>query len=47
MMTMNRYFNITKIKKELGYKPLIQFEDGWKDVVQKVSQRMKHEQIKK
>lgn len=42
MMTMNRYFNITKIKKELGYKPLIQFEDGWKDVVQKVSERMRN-----
>ena len=44
MMTMNRYFNINKIKKELEYRPLVQFEDGWKNVVHSVASRMKSKQ---
>eukprot|EP00291_Cryptomonas_curvata_P004460 CAMPEP_0172185816 /NCGR_PEP_ID=MMETSP1050-20130122/20385_1 /TAXON_ID=233186 /ORGANISM="Cryptomonas curvata, Strain CCAP979/52" /LENGTH=320 /DNA_ID=CAMNT_0012859855 /DNA_START=1 /DNA_END=960 /DNA_ORIENTATION=- len=29
MMTIHRYFNISKARKELGYEPLLSFNDGW------------------
>lgn len=41
MLTMNRYFNITKIKKELGYRPLVEHENGWSDVVDTITKRIR------
>eukprot|EP01084_Bolivina_argentea_P276663 472106_1 len=41
MITMNRYFNNGKIKKELGYKSLVEFEKGWVDVVSAVVNRIR------
>mmetsp|Transcript_88417 Transcript_88417/g.235138 ORF Transcript_88417/g.235138 Transcript_88417/m.235138 type:complete len:105 (-) Transcript_88417:65-379(-) len=29
MLTIHRYFNVSKARKELGYEPLHSFHDGW------------------
>eukprot|EP00485_Elphidium_margaritaceum_P006548 CAMPEP_0202687828 /NCGR_PEP_ID=MMETSP1385-20130828/3423_1 /ASSEMBLY_ACC=CAM_ASM_000861 /TAXON_ID=933848 /ORGANISM="Elphidium margaritaceum" /LENGTH=627 /DNA_ID=CAMNT_0049342677 /DNA_START=183 /DNA_END=2066 /DNA_ORIENTATION=+ len=47
MLTMNRYFSIKKIKTELGYRPLIEHEKGWNDVMQSVVKRMRSTQNEK
>lgn len=31
MLTMHRWFNIDKATKDLGYEPIIPFEQGWRD----------------
>ncbi len=41
MITMNRYFNNGKIKKELGYKSLVEFEKGWVNVASAVVNRIR------
>ena len=48
MTTINRYFCIGKIKRELGYKPLKSFEEGWSEVVQYlVNQKVQDEMKQK
>lgn len=34
MLVINRYFNIEAAKRDLHYKPLIQFNDGWKQTIE-------------
>ena len=34
VLTMNRWFNIEAIEKDLGYQPIIPFERGWQDCIQ-------------
>jgi nucleoside-diphosphate-sugar epimerase len=33
LWTGRRYFDISAAREDLGYRPIIRFEDGWKDVV--------------
>lgn len=34
VLTMNRWFDIKAIEKDLGYEPIIPFERGWEDTIQ-------------
>ena len=34
MLTINRWFKIGKIEKDLGYKPIIGFKEGWADTIE-------------
>ena len=33
MLVINRYFNIDAARKELKYKPVVEFEEGWADTI--------------
>ncbi len=33
MLTIHRYFNIDKARRDLGYEPLISFDKGWAQVL--------------
>ena len=33
MLVINRYFDISNIMKDIGYKPIITFEQGWSDTI--------------
>ena len=33
MLIINRYFDISNIVEDMGYKPLIPFERGWADTI--------------
>ena len=39
MLTIHRWFNIQAAEKDLEYKPLITFEDGWKQTIQWFKER--------
>jgi sterol-4alpha-carboxylate 3-dehydrogenase (decarboxylating) len=34
MLVINRYFNIDNAKKDLKYKPVIEFDEGWADTIE-------------
>uniref|UniRef100_A0A7R9U132 3-beta hydroxysteroid dehydrogenase/isomerase domain-containing protein n=1 Tax=Pinguiococcus pyrenoidosus TaxID=172671 RepID=A0A7R9U132_9STRA len=34
MLIINRYFDISNIKQDMGYKPIIPFEQGWADTIE-------------
>ena len=40
MLTMDRYFDVTKAEKRLGYAPLVAFEDAWPEAVGAVQARL-------
>jgi len=33
MLTMHRWFKITAVEKDLGYKPVIGFHEGWPETI--------------
>ena len=33
MLTIHRYFDIANIRRDLGYEPLVRFEEGWPQTV--------------
>ena len=33
MLIINRYFDISNIQNDMGYVPLIRFEDGWAETI--------------
>ncbi len=39
MMTINRHFNIEKIKKALDYKPIVPSEKAWKITCNEIKKR--------
>ena len=40
MLTIHRYFSIEKIKRDMGYRPLVTFEQGWPEVTRSVAARL-------
>jgi nucleoside-diphosphate-sugar epimerase len=34
MLTIHRYFSIENARRDLGYEPLVTFEEGWKSTIQ-------------
>jgi hypothetical protein len=40
MLSMDRWFDISKIERALGYRPLVDFEDAWPAAVDAIAARL-------
>lgn len=40
MVTIHRYFDIKKVCHDIGYRPIVAFEEGWTQTIKEVKKRM-------